>query len=160
MSKIKYFDNHISENDMQWLEKELFSENFPYYYQSSITSFDNEYMFTHNLIKDCKSNSDWAEPILSKIMEKISHQQIIRAKVNLYSKTDKIVVHPFHTDSDIEHKVALFYINTNDGYTEFESTERVNSNRNRILFFDGNKRHRSTTCTNSKIRINININYK
>ena len=160
MSRIKYYDNHISENDMQWLEKELLSENFPYYYQNSVTNFDNDYMFAHSLVRDCKNNSDWAELIIPKIMEKISFEKIIRAKINLYPKTDKIIKHPFHIDNNNVHKVALFYVNSNDGYTEFEDTKRITSNRNRLLLFDGDRRHRSTTCTNSKVRINININYE
>jgi|TARA_R100000081_G_C4735159_1_gene125662 hypothetical protein len=159
--KYKLYDNHLSEKDMIWLEDLLLSENFPYYYQSNITENDNEFMFAHTLITGSYSNSDYAETIVSKLMEKIPHEQIIRAKVNFYPKTNEIVKHNYHTDRDnYPVKAALFYVNSNDGYTEFENDDIISSNRNRMLLFNGSERHRSTTCTNANARVNININYK
>ena len=34
-------------------------------------------------------------------------------------------------------KTALFYLNTNDGYTKFESGEIVETVANRLVIFDG-----------------------
>ena len=158
--KYKLYDNYLPEKDIKWLEDLLLSANFPYYYQSSITKNDSEFMLSHSLITGSYSNSDWAEPIVSKLMEKIPHEQIIRAKVNLYPRTHEIVKHNFHTDRDnFPVKAALFYVNNNDGYTSFEDDGFISSIRNRMLLFNGKERHRSTTCTNANARINININY-
>ena len=54
---------------------------------------------------------------------------------------------------------AIFYINTNNGYTEFEDGTRVESVANRIVNFPANLKHRGTRCTDQKIRIVINFNY-
>ena len=40
------------------------------------------------------------------------------------------------------------------------SSSKKSSKENRILFFEGHKKHSSSTCTNAKARFNININYK
>mgnify|MGYP002012765708 CR=1 FL=1 len=69
----------------------------------------------------------------------------------------------FHTDyielnKDV--KTAILYINTNDGYTEFESGVRVSSVANRVCIFDSNLRHRGTTHTEGdQQRIVVNFNY-
>ena len=57
------------------------------------------------------------------------------------------------------HKGFLFYVNTNNGFTILEDGTKVESIANRALFFDSSKSHKSTTCTDEDIRVNININY-
>ena len=65
----------------------------------------------------------------------------------------------YHHDYD-DMKTAVFYINTNNGYTEFENGVRVNSVANRVCIFDSNLRHRGTTHTEGdNQRIVVNFNY-
>jgi len=64
-----------------------------------------------------------------------------------------------HQDYEWEHKGALLSLNTCDGYTRFETGEKIDSVANRIIFFDPSIRHTSTNTTNDKRRININFNY-
>ena len=54
---------------------------------------------------------------------------------------------------------AVFYINTNNGYTEFEDGTRSESIANRMVTFPANLKHRGTTCSDEKTRIVINFNY-
>ena len=65
----------------------------------------------------------------------------------------------FHVDNDGPHKVALYYINSNNGYTEFESGETIQCVKNRLIIFDGSIEHRSVKQTNTKTRVAINTNY-
>ena len=84
----------------------------------------------------------------------------MRVKANLQTYTPELVINDWHTDMDYGNKTAIYYVNTCDGYTEFEETgQKVESIRNRIVIFDGSMRHRGTTTTNSKIRMLINFNY-
>ena len=69
------------------------------------------------------------------------------------------IKHEFHIDDKIKHKVALFTVNTNNGYTEFENGEKIPSIENTLALFDGNVKHRSVVQTDENLRINININY-
>ena len=58
-------------------------------------------------------------------------------------------------------KTAVFYINTNDGYTEFESGVRVSSVANRVCIFDSNLEHRGTTHSEGgHQRVVVNFNYE
>ena len=56
-------------------------------------------------------------------------------------------------------KTAIFYLNTNNGYTYFEGGERVDSVENRIVIFPTSKRHAGTTNTDADYRCVINLNW-
>ena len=59
---------------------------------------------------------------------------------------------------DFNCKNAIYYVNTNDGYTMIEN-KKVKSVGNRIVFFDNNLEHYGTNCTDEKTRIILNFNY-
>ena len=84
---------------------------------------------------------------------------IIRARALLYVNQGKQIVHEKHTDYNFSHKTIVFYLNSNNGYTEFEDGTKVDSIENRIVFFDGSIPHNSSTCTDQKARAVISINY-
>ena len=56
-------------------------------------------------------------------------------------------------------KTAIFYCNTNDGYSLFKDGTKVKSIKNRIVIFNNDIYHTGTTCTNEKIRSVINFNF-
>ena len=80
-------------------------------------------------------------------------------------KTSEIIPHSFHTDYKITSNrydkvtTSIFYINSNDGYTEFEDGTRIESIGNRLVTFPIHLKHTGTTCTNHSVRIVINYNY-
>ena len=84
---------------------------------------------------------------------------IQRIKANLNPRHHKIIKHGFHTDVDYECNTAIFYLNTNNGYTEFEDGNKVPSVANRMIIFPSTVRHSGTTCTDAKRRVLINFNY-
>ena len=84
---------------------------------------------------------------------------MVRARALLYVNQGKQIVHEKHIDYKFPHKTAVFYVNTNNGYTEFEDGTKVESVENRIVFFDGSIPHNSSTCTDQKIRSVISVNY-
>ena len=47
----------------------------------------------------------------------------------------------------------------NDGYTRFEDGTKIESVANRVAVFESNLKHCGTTCTNTKSRVVINLNY-
>ena len=93
-------------------------------------------------------------------MNKVGAKKCTRIKANLTFKTPTIEPGPFHRDyADI--KTAIFYINTNNGYTEFESGVRVSSVENRVCIFDSNLKHRGATHSEGgQQRIAVNFNYE
>ena len=109
--------------------------------------------------------------ILSCVHCKLHVISLYRIKVNCEKRHSKRYYSNFHYDynsfkgtheNPIGHdhmKTGILYLNTNDGYTEFETGEIVESVANRVVIFEGNQNHRGTTCTNQKTRIVLNINY-
>ena len=78
----------------------------------------------------------------------------------LNPRTSEVITRKFHVDTNEKCKTAILYLNTSDGYTEFEDGSRVDSRANRMVIFDSQTMHRGTTCTNQKTRVVINFNYE
>ena len=113
------------------------------------------------------------EPVMSaKINETLLEQisiipkklqfQLLRSRACLYIKTNTIIEHAFHIDSEIEHLTGIFYLNSNNGYTRLKLDDRVlkiESKENRLLLLDGDLPHSSSTCTDNDIRLVLNFNF-
>lgn len=161
-------DNFLDDYYFKSLFDIVSSSHFPWYW-SHVVSDENlivedsqyNFQFGHNLFKDGQSNSDKFEFFLPFLAKLPDMKTLIRMKINLNPKTDKIVRHGFHTDFDGEGKTAVFYFNTCNGYTEFEDDgDIIKSKENRIVIFDMMKSHTGTSCTDASRRIVLNINYK
>ena len=94
-------------------------------------------------------------------------KRLDRIKINLNPKTVFHRKSGFHTDQrsvsegfGLHQKTAIFYINTNNGWTEFKKGGRVKSVANRAVIFDSNLEHRGVSCTDAKRRVLINFNYE
>ena len=95
------------------------------------------------------------------ILRKLDAKAIYSVKANCNVRTQNIVRHGFHVDvpTNYDSKTAILYINTNNGYTEFENGERVESVANRLVLFDSELKHTGTTCTDQQRRVVLNLNY-
>ena len=119
----------------------------------------SKFYFTHNFYKDLKPQSSFF-PMLDNLLNKLKIKSLIRIKGNLHIKSDKFKYNNFHTDYSFTHKGCILYINDNNGFTYFkESDKKVKPKANRIVLFDPSIEHKSSRCSDSKIRVNININY-
>ena len=63
-----------------------------------------------------------------------------------------------HVDFPQKHRVALFSVNTNNGYTLFDNGEKIQSIENQLVIFDGALKHCSVAQTDTNVRVNINLN--
>lgn len=155
-------DDYLDINYFNKLSVLFNSNEFPWYYQPNITLKDDigHGAFVHTFYRGDSSNSSFL-PALHQLFNKLEIKKILRAKVNLYPRTDSMVIHQRHVDIpelDTPYQTALLYINTNNGKTIFDN-QSVDSIENRIAIFDNSMYHSSTTCTDKKIRITLNINY-
>jgi len=159
-------DNLLPQEELTALQGILTCNEFPWYYQEVVTSYNSaeteraaieNFYFSHQIMWDYVKSPffDIVRPILARL----EHRSLIRVKANLYPRTSSRYSHHQHTDYPFSHPAALFYVNTNDGFTVLEDGTEVESIANRLLLFDGGTLHNSTTCTDSKSRININFNY-
>ena len=99
---------------------------------------------------------------LSHIYVKLNPYIIYRSKANLRPRTHVKRASGWHTDVDdcLNATTGILYINTCDGYTEFKDTDqKVYSKENRFITFPSKWEHRATSCTDSKYRMVLNLNY-
>lgn len=150
------FDDFLEETEFLKIKNSILNSEFSWNLTPNVSNLQenlkitSSYYFTHLF--------EYYE-IFGALLEKLSPSKIIRIKANLYPSTEKIEKHSNHIDYDYENIGAIYYLNTNNGLTILEDTVEVESVRNRLLLFDGSKLHCSTTCTDDKCRVNINMNF-
>jgi hypothetical protein len=155
--------------DFNRIKNVFFDCNFPWYYHSSVDFDPNKYVnldnpwnfqFVHSFYSNYAPNSQYIE-ILAPILKKLNPAAIVKIKANLQTRTEKIVEYNMHSDTDLEVKckTSILYINSNDGYTKFESGETVISEENKLITFDSDRLHTGSSCTTEKCRIVLNLNY-
>jgi hypothetical protein len=166
-------DNFLSKEDFKKIVDIVSGPDINWHYSYSVADGSKEeddmyfihmlYMGLAEVPKDGvmpppPKNSDYYHffgPLFAKLPD---FKLLMRAKVNLYGRTPEIVHHPDHVDMKQEHMGALFSLNTCDGGTVI-GDEKFDSVANRILFFDPTQPHHSTSTTDVKRRLNVNINY-
>ena len=97
--------------------------------------------------------------ILLPIIKKLDPAAIVRIKGLMLSRTEENVEHGMHEDNTFNTTNALYYLNTNNGYTKFENGTKVESVANRMVSFPANMEHKGTTCTDEQTRVVVNFNY-
>ena len=154
-------DNFLDVKQFNKIKEVFFSKDIPWSFgkvvpdlESSVLDIDN-FQFSYTILPE----SPFYECLIP-LFDKMNMNTHFRLKVNLNPRASKIFEHGYHTDLPIVSNTALFYLNTNDGYTAFETGEKVESVANRLVVFDSNIKHTGTTCTNQKARLVLNINYK
>ena len=102
---------------------------------------------------------EWHTKLIKPIVGERS--EIKRIKANLLTKTTNVVENEFHVDDSTKKPftTAIFYLNSNDGYTEFENGRCVDSRENRLIRFPVGDKHTGTSCTDENIRVVINFFY-
>ena len=158
---VQVIDNFLDKDDFNKIQSCMVSNYFPWFYSDHV-SYENDkgkFYFTHNFYKDLKPQSSFF-PMLDNLLNKLEIKSLIRIKGNLHIKSDKFKYNNFHTDYSFTHKGCILYINDNNGFTYFkESDKKVKPKENRIVLFDPSIEHKSSRCSDSKTRVNININY-
>jgi hypothetical protein len=179
--KTQIIDNALDPKEFKDIQHALLSNTFPWFWNDSIARNtlsptelkalkhhefgaqiikardEDNYYFTNGITSETLKIWPFFQPLLRSVIQK--DNKLIRVKANLYLRTDEIEHHDTHVDYDFENNAAILYINTNNGLTVLEDGTEIESVANRLLFFDGSKPHHSTTCTDQKRRVNININY-
>ena len=162
MKQIKILDNFLTKEEFTSLTDIVFSCSFPYYLQKKINTNQNDNdlncYFTHTLYSTNCINSEYYKFFIP-LFNKIGIKSLIRAKINFYPRTEKILIHAPHIDYDFKHKGLILYFNTCNGFTILEKENKIETISNRALFFDPSVEHSSTSCTDEIGRFNININY-
>jgi len=167
------FPNFLSKDAHKYLHDKMCgpgsADDFYWLYSpkvaNEINPNDEEFFFGHTLYhsgaKEWKAHvSPFYDNLAAPILGAFRFEWIFRIRCNLYTNTGGQQKHEFHRDVDFDHNVLIYSLNTNNGYTEFEDGEIIESVANQAVIFNGRRKHRSVTQTDSKIRVNVNIVFK
>ena len=161
---MQIIDDYLNPESYKELYDHVMSEE--YKWQFTMKGIPGEFedptdnwQFVHPLYYDFKPVCDEAH-IVGKIIRQLDPFALTRMKINCNPKSDTIKEFDLHTDEE-NHigNTAIYYLNSNNGYTFFEDGTKVESKCNRILIFPGHMKHAGTTCTDKRRRVVININY-
>lgn len=166
---MEVIDNFLPPLQLEDVQKYCLGSDCLWTYQPTVTHKDGQTdrpQFIHGFYRDNQpdyhNDINSIYPILN-ILQPIS---IFRIKMNRITRTPDIMTNTFHQDmyglTDEKMKqwtTAIFYVNSNDGYTEFEDGTKVESVENRLVSFSSDTMHRGTSTTNEDARVIINFNY-
>ena len=115
-----------------------------YYSKKQLAGFDEEYL-------------PYFYPLLNKIVSGF----LLRVSLNLTFATPNPYISEFHIDNDLPNShTCVYYLNSNNGGTKFrDSSEIVQSQRNRAVIFPSHLSHAAVNTTDKKLRWVLNINY-
>jgi len=159
------FDNYLDDEIFKSIQSVFINNyNFPWYYHDGIAKKESDkdrykFQFIHMLFRENQGiSSDYYQYIVP-LIEKINTPMLIRVKANLGTVTPEHIEGGFHVDTKFKHKTAVYYLNTNNGYTLFENGDKVESLENRLVVFDSDAPHTGVSQTDTNIRCLLNINY-
>jgi hypothetical protein len=156
--------------------------NFPWFYSKN-TAYeareDNhqlwDFSFGHAVFVNGQGGSPITEKSISLAENICKHfnfdlVEIKRIRLGMMTKTPTHYTHNAHVDYPFPHMTALYYITTCNGPTILYDQKFPNDNflktkftiypeENKVIVFDGLQYHASTTQTDKKQRIVMNINF-
>jgi hypothetical protein len=172
---VEIIDEFLKKEEHSAIFTTLTDVKFNWHYNNSVVYKDkpsrslNDFQFTHIFYRDNSQTSPYYS-VLAPLLRNLKSDVLVRAKANFRPSTPTIEVSDMHTDIAYPTmlrkpevmsamKTAIYYLNTNDGYTLFEDGTKVESVANRVVVFPATMSHAGTTHTNTKYRIVINFNY-
>lgn len=158
----------LSKEHHQFIYKTMTSDTFTWNYHDHVvdtTQFDAEakhqIQFVHKFheVSNILTNPNYWQ-MLFPIFEVIQPHTFIRVKANNIPGNEKIITHGMHSDTGIPLSyTAIYYVNTNNGFTEFADGDKINSVENSMVVFPSYMHHTGSTCSDARARFNININF-
>ena len=163
---MKIVDNFLYEDDHKFFVDLFEHKDFPWFICKKVAAqevpeeYERQWYMTH-MFYDNTICSDYYGSIEEKILRHKDFPTVfamLRIKGNMYPGAEKLSEHAPHSDTNFTHMGAIYYINTNNGYTLIEG-QKVESIANRMVIFDPSIPHNSTDCTDEPYRMNINFNF-
>ena len=156
----KIIDNYLEIKDHLILKTLMESNTFPWFFMDKKVSTSSDifnFQLFHIFYKDNEISSNFYNN-LKPLIDKLNPKTLVRIKANLNPLSHQLIKYNYHKDQDFECKVAIYYLNTNNGYTMLED-KKVESKANRMVLFDSSVSHYGTNSTNCPNRTVINFNY-
>ena len=156
---MEVIDNFLPSYQFKQLYNVLMSPEMTWFYNDGVSyEGDRSHQFV-NLFVHWPKGTTPSYRVIEPFMPLFKIKNIRRIKVNLTTKTLFHRNTGWHTDNIPCSTSAIFYINTNNGWTKFKKGGKVKSVANRMVIFDSNLEHQGVTCTDKKRRVVMNFNY-
>jgi hypothetical protein len=155
-------ENALSEKVFGQVQEHMMSLQYNWHFGEGVATNNSkgDFQFMHTIHEGCYMDSQPDYQVVDAILELLRPQLIIRIKANLLTITEEHKVHGMHVDNLIPGALtAIYYINTNNGYTIFEDGDKVESVANRLVVFPANTTHSGASCTDELRRVVINLNF-
>ena len=154
------YKNFISRKDSNKIYDVFLNNNFPWYYHKNSTKNDSNF-FSHGFIVEEQINSGFIF-LIEPILKKLKCKKIYNIRANLCLK--RPMKSNWHIDFDKlkltpKSKTAIYYVNTNNGYTIFKN-KKIRSEANKMIVFNGDTMHKVKYQTDKDARIVINFRYE
>ena len=168
--KIEIIDNFLPDYYFNQLQSRLLGAYFPWFHNEHILDDhigkNKTSQFVHTLYDirpeyngetDCYS---LVRDPLNLIRQKLNVTKLHRIKANLRPRSFfNRSGGGYHIDPYDCSNTSIYYINTNNGYTEFKNNGKVKSVENRMVVFPSHLEHQGYTCSDKLKRVVINFNY-
>jgi|DEB0MinimDraft_4_1074332.scaffolds.fasta_scaffold50362_3 hypothetical protein len=159
MFEVKY--NLLNKEELDFLKNIFLKEPLWIFNQEQAGENDGCF-FSHPFFKPTGVMSHHIH-LLNPIINFLNPISIINIRANLLVKRSKPQYSIFHCDhmnnTKVNHKTSIFYLNTNNGYTEFKDGSKCMSEENKLITFNADQEHRAVSQTDQNYRIVINFNY-
>jgi hypothetical protein len=163
----KVIDNFLKEEEFKYFKSLITDFDFPWrrrlnLYQDGDPS--NNGYFTFCFYNHFKPQSEWFEPFIVPILDKLKVASVIQVRANMHLKELFGVGEiPFHVDyAGLNNYTTAIFNFTDDGGTKIKINNQnysIDAKENRLLIMNGNTLH--TTVRNDKLNVRylLNLNY-
>ena len=170
---VQIYDNFLDTELFKPLQEILLGPNFSWVYNDKITAEkyngikqdDYVFQFTHLFFRG-PLQMDWSPQTfnINPVLNAIAPRAWTRIKANLGTRDPEHTMGGWHTDAKVGElsvnlTTAIFYMNTNNGYTLLETEEKIESVENRLVVFPCDMLHTGVSQTDTKIRVTLNLNF-
>ena len=162
-------DNFLSQPNFVKLRDYITAPTFPWFFNTKVDShFEDPTpgQFVHTIQHGGVVCSQAYDTLIPIVEHPLCVFVFYRIKLNLQTRLPEPFTYSFHSDTeDMEDEfkpqwtTSILYINTNNGYTEFEDGTKIESIANRLVSFPSSVKHRGISQTDEQTRIVINFNY-
>lgn len=93
------------------------------------------------------------------IMKKIEVLGLVEIRSNMYFGDVYLKSYKKEKNYNFSVGTAIYYLNSNDGYTLLQDGTKIESRENRIVLFEEDSFYYETNCTDNTCRVNVTFNY-
>jgi len=158
--KYEIIDNFLQKDVLINFKNLLMSDTISWYWKENMTENDS-FFFNHCFYNYNSPKSALFEEFITPMLIKLKCNAPVEVRANLMLKKNICYNSNFHVDRSFNCKTAIFYVNTNNGYTILDKDKKIKieSIENRMLVFDSKILHAGFSQTDTERRIVINFNY-